>query len=333
MNGSVFLVSEKIITLFLILFAGIIARKTNIIDWASTKKLSAFLLNITQPLMIITSFQMDYDSEKIKNGLSLFAISIVIHIFLAAASFMIYKPVRDGGKRKIYEMATIFCNCAFLGYPVLKVIFGDELGVFYGAFYAMFFNIFIWTYGVYLMMRKDKIVGDGVLDVPKNTNQIKFPIRKIFINAGMIASVTGIIIFMFGIKLPGIIYDSAKLVGDMTFPLSMIIIGSLISDIKLKDMFLSIKNYYYIFVKLIFIPGFIALACYLLKLPPLLIYMGTIMNSMPSAANVAIFAETYGADSKAGAINVGLSTLFSIGTIPLMIYFLENILNLKTLVS
>ena len=322
MDGNVFLVIEKVITLFIILFVGIIARKLNIIDLAATKKLSGFLLNVTQPLMIITSFQMVFDSDKLKNGLMILALSAVIHISVAALSFLIYKPLKNSGHRKVFEMATIFSNCAFLGYPVLKVIFGDDLGIFYGAFYTMFFNIFIWTYGVYRITRKDK--SENNYDGKK----VKFPLRKIFLNSGMIASVIGIIIFMFSIKLPGVLYDSSKLVGDMTFPLSMIIIGSLVSDIKLKDMFLSLKNYYYIFIKLIFFPLFTAFICYILKLPPLLIYMGTVMTAMPSAANVAIFAETYGADSKTAAISVGLSTLISIGTIPAAMYFVVNILKI-----
>ena len=327
MNGSVFLVSEKVITLFLVLIAGIIAKKFNIIDRAATKKLSAFLLNITQPLLIITSFQMDFESEKLKNGLMILALSVSIHIIAAIVSFLIYKPVKNHEKRKIYEMGTIFCNCAFLGYPVLKVIFAalyndENLGIFYGTFYTIFFNIFIWTYGVYLITRKDKTEKNTENEVQKT----KLPVSKIFLNAGMISSVIGIVIFISGIKLPGVLYDSSKLIGDMTFPLSMIIIGSLISEIKLKDMFLSVKNYYYIFIKLILFPGFIAIICYALKLPALIIYMGTLMTAMPSAANVAIFAETYEADSKAGAINVGLSTLLSIGTIPLAMYFLTNVL-------
>jgi len=314
-SNGVLLVSEKIITLFLILFAGIIARKTNIIDWAATKKLSALLLNVTQPLLIITSFHIAFDSEKLTNGLMILALSAAIHVFTAGAAFLLYKPVKNTGHRKIYEMSTIFCNCAFLGFPVLRIIFGDELGIFYGSFYAMFFNIFIWTYGVYLITR------GGVRG--------KFPVRKIFLNAGMIGSVLGIIVFATGIRLPGIIFDSSKMIGDMTFPLSMIIVGSLVADIKLKEMFLQLKNYYYVFIKLISFPVFISLVCYALKLPPLLIYMGTIMTAMPSAANAAIFAETYDADSKHAAIIVGLSTLISIGTIPLTMYFLSNILNLK----
>ncbi|MCL1792564.1 MAG: AEC family transporter [Oscillospiraceae bacterium] len=315
MDGSLFLVIEKVMTLFIVLFVGIVARKTNIIDLPATKKLSAFLLNVTQPLMILTSFQMDFDSEKLKNGFSLFALSIAVHIFTSAAAFLFYRPIKDGDEKKVYEMATIFCNCSFLGYPVLKVVFGEDLGVFYGAFYAMFFNIFIWTYGVYLITRK-------------GGKKFAIPAKKIFLNAGMISSVLGIAVFLAGIKLPRLIYDSSKLIGDMTFPLSMVIIGSLISDINPKDMFFSAKNYCYIAIKLIAMPLSVGLFCYALRFPPLIIYMGTIMSSMPSAANVAIFAQEYGANSKLAATNVGLSTLFSIGTIPLAIYFLENVLKL-----
>lgn len=321
MNDSVFLVGEKVLTLFLIVFAGIYAKKIKVLDDASTKKLSAFLLNVTQPLLIITSFQIDFDAEKLKSGGSIFILSAAVHVFLAASGFLLYKPVKNIEQRKVFELSTIFCNCAFLGYPVLKVVFGDELGIFYGAFYSMFFNIFIWTYGIVLLSRNKT----------KDGEKIKLPISKIFINSGMIASVAGIIIFAFRIKLPAVLYDSSKLVGDMTFPLAMVIIGSLIADIKLKDMLLSlksIKNYYYLTIKLIVMPVFIGAVCYMLKLPPLLIYMGALMAGMPSAANVAIFAETYESDAKSGAINVGLSTLFSIVTVPFVIAVLNNILGI-----
>jgi predicted permease len=250
--------------------------------------------------------------------MAIFIVSVVIHVLTAAIAFLYFKPLKNNEPRKVYEMAMIFSNCAFLGYPVLKVVFGDELGVFYGTFYGIFFTIFIWTYGVYLMSRKDKENKGG--------EKFKLPASKIFLNAGMISSVIGIIFFVFRLKLPGVLYDSSKLIGDMTFPLSMIIIGSLISDMKLKEMFFSVRNYYYVFFKLLLFPVFIAVTGYILKLPPLLIYMGTLMTAMPSGANVGIFAETYGADSKLAAICVGLSTLLSIGSIPLIMFFLSNVL-------
>jgi hypothetical protein len=61
----------------------------------------------------------------------------------------------------------------------------------------------------------------------------------------------------------------------------------------------------------------------LLGLPSLYIYMGALMSAMPSAANAAIFAETYESDAKCGAANVGLSTLVSIISIPFIIWLIE----------
>ena len=312
MDGSIFLVSERIITLFLIVFAGIYARRIKILDWGTTKKLSALLINITQPMLIITSFQIDFDAEKLKQGAGIFGLSAVLHIFFAALTFLLFKPVKDFEERKVYQLSTIFANCAFLGFPVLQVVFGDDLGIFYGAFYAMFFNIFIWTYGVYLISKKDN-----------NENKIKLPVKKIFLNAGMISCVTGIILFALRIKLPSFLFNSAKLVGDMTFPLAMLIIGALIYDVKLKYIFANKKNYYFVFIKLILLPVLVLFACRFLKLPDLYIYMGALMTAMPSAANAAIFAETYESDAKCGAANVGLSTLFSIASIPFIIWLIE----------
>ena len=319
MNATIFLVSEKVLTLFLIVFAGIYARKINILDWSSTKKLSAFLLNVTQPLMIITSFQIDFDAEKLKEGAGIFILSVCIHVFVAAASFLLFKPVKDFEKRKVFQLSAIFGNCAFLGFPVLKVVFGDDLGIFYGAFYTMFFNIFIWTYGVYLISKKENADETG--------NKIKFPVRKIFLNAGMISSAAGILIFALRIKMPPFLFNSAKLVGDMTFPLAMVIIGSLICDIKLREIFAKKQNYYFIFIKLIILPVIILCACRLLSLPRLYLYMGALMTAMPSAANAAIFAETYESDAQCGAANVGLSTLLSIVSIPFIIWLIELTIN------
>lgn len=315
MNDSIFLVGGRVLTLFLILFVGLYARKINILDPGSTKKLSAFLLNITQPLMIITSFQMDFDAEKLREGGGLFVTSAVIHVFTAAAVLLFFKPVRNFEQRKVYQMCALFGNVGFLGFPVLSVVFGDYMGIFYGVFYGMFFNIFIWTYGVYLISKKEDAKG-----------KIKLPVKEIFLNAGMLASIAGIIMFVLRIRIPLVLLNSMELTGDMTFPLAMVIIGSLIYDIKLKEVFTDKKIYYFMFIKLIALPVIILFAGRLLNLPELFIYMGALMSAMPSAAMAAMFAETYDSDARAAAANVGVSTLFSIVSIPAVIWLIELVL-------
>jgi len=323
-NINIFLVGEQVITLFIILILGIFARKMKIIDATSTNAMSKMLLNITQPLLIITSFQIDFDSEKLTNGFTILGISVIIHIAAAVSSRFIYMPFKKKREdRKIYEICSIFNNCAFLGFPVLKVIFGDDLGIFYGAFYTVFFNIFIWTYGVYLLTR-DNVGENGKIRLSKAS--VMKSASKILLNTGFLAAVFGFIIFICKFRFPPILYNSSKLVGDMTFPLSMLIIGSLIADLDWKGLFLSLKNYYYVSIKLIVMPFVVAVIFFLIKADTYLIYMATLMVAMPAGANNAIFAETYGANSSLAGKLVGLSTLISIVSIPVILYMLEFML-------
>ena len=326
-NINIFLISGQVITLFVIIIIGIYARKIKVTDAASTNAMSKLLLNITQPLLIITSFQIDFDSEKLMNGFTILGVSVILHTSAAVLSRFVYMPFKKKREdKKIYEICSIFNNCAFLGYPVLKVVFGDDLGIFYGAFYTIFFNIFIWTYGVYLLSR-DNISENGK-KIKLSKDSVITSAKKIFLNTGFIASVLGLVIFVFRLRFPPLLYDSAKLVGDMTFPLSMIIIGSLIANLDFKGLFLSLKNYYYIFIKLIAFPLITASVFCILKADIYLIYVATIMASMPAAANNAIFAETYGANSELAGKLVGLSTLISIVSIPFILYILEFLLTL-----
>ena len=312
MDGNIFLVGERVVTLALILLAGVYARKINILDEATTKKFSAFLVNVTQPLMIIASFQMEFDINRLREGAWIFVLSAVIHSLTAVIAWLLFKPIRDFEARKVYQMSSIFANIGFLGFPVLSVIFGYELGIFYGVFYTMFFNFFVWTYGVYLISKK----ADA-------KNKVKVPLRKIFLNAGMLSSVAGILMFVLRIRIPYVLLSSVQLVGDMTFPLAMIIIGSLICTIKFKEVLLDKRIYYSIFVKLLLLPVIMLAIGTLLNLPTLLVYIGALMLAMPSGAMVAILAETYESDAKGAAANVGISTLFSIITIPAVLWLIE----------
>ena len=57
------IVAGKIVQMFIILIAGYIAFKTNLIDAAATRKLSNLLLMLVAPLLIFNSYQMDFDLQ------------------------------------------------------------------------------------------------------------------------------------------------------------------------------------------------------------------------------------------------------------------------------
>jgi hypothetical protein len=160
----------------------------------------------------------------------------------------------------------------------------------------------------------------------ENQSKVKLPLKKIFLNPGVLSSLAGIIMFVLRLRIPPVLLNSMNLVGDMTFPLAMIIIGSLMCNINFREVLSDKKNYYAVFIKLLVLPVTVLFAGRLLGLPELFVYMGALMSAMPSAAAAAIFAETYESDAKTAAAYVGVSTLFSIVTIPAVIWLIEWVL-------
>ncbi len=310
-NTTSLLVTEKIVILFMILLVGVYARKMKILDGSGTKTLSKLLLGVTSPLLIIHSFQIVFTKEKFETGLKVLLLSVVIHTITSIIGKLLYRKAKRAS-RSVYELALIFANCAFLGYPVLDIIMED--GIFYGAFYTLYFNVYIWTYGVY------------VINKYADENKAELKLSKIFVNPGTIACLAGILLFVFQVKLPGVIASSVEMGANMTFPLSMLIIGSLIATMDLKKIFTNISVYIYCFIKLIIMPLTAIGVCYLFKFGPALANMCVVMSAVPTATMVASFAEMYDADSGLAAECVGMSTLLSVATIPLVIYIKQFVL-------
>jgi len=309
MNVDSVLVLQKILMLFLVLLCGVYARKRRFLDGNSTKSLSLILVNITQPLLIIDSFQIDYREELIINGLLILGASVIIHIVVTFIAKAVFRFEKNPDRNSVLNFGLVFGNCAFLGYPVLEVIFGDGIGVFYGAFYCIMFNLYCWTYGVSLYSRKEKT-----------------SFKKIFLNAGTIATALGIVLFAVQYKLPSVLKDAVSLVGDMTFPLSMLIVGSLISQLDFIKVITNVKAYIFCFVKLLVLPMIAILVCKFLPLSPTVAYMSIVMCAVPTASNTAIFAQAFDSDASFASQCVGLSTFFSIFTIPLTILAANMIL-------
>lgn len=312
MSVNLSLVSTKIIMLFLVLICGVYARRRKFIGEKSTTALSRLLLNVTQPLMIISTFQLKYDKTLIKNGIFVLISAVVVHIAVTFIVIPLFSKEKDLKQNVIFRYGAIFANCAFLGFPVLEVIFGGSgVGIFYGSFYCIMFNVYNWTYG-YSMMQSSEYT--------------KISYKKAFINVGTVSTAIGIVLFLTQLKLPIAISGAMAFVGDMTFPLSMIIIGSLVATLNLKKALLNIKVYYFCFIKLIVLPLIAIVVCHIFSINNTVAYMTIIMCAMPSATNTAIFADVFGQDKLLAAECVGVSTLLSVGTIPLIIMIANAIL-------
>ena len=290
-----------VISLFLIILVGVYAAKKRIITKEINKGLTNILLKITLPCLVVSSFIFDLSDELKDNIIRCFIYSPLVLIVI---SYILLIPIK-GEKKIIIQFANVFSNCGFIGFPIVFSIYGNE-GVIYASIFNLFFTAFLWTYGVILFNGKMK----------------REDIKKVLLNPAIVAVFIGLIIMIFGFDIPSVLSSTLDLVGNMTSPLSMIIVGVILGNAKIISYLKDKTIYYSAFLKLIIMPCILILISKLLKDTSLVIKTLIIVTAMPAAAMTSILAESFDKESEYSAVIVFITTLFSVITFPILLNFI-----------
>lgn len=300
---------NQILVLFLIIVLGYILRKREIITEEIASGFSNILIQITMPVLIIDSIlKIELNQEVIKNLAIYTIVALLSYLFLIILSTIVTEKLKtQQDTKEIFKFLLIFPNVGYMGIPVVSSIYPAE-AVVYTIINNVIYNMYVWTYGIQIF---------------NNDKKEKFEWRKL-INQGTIALTIGFLLLI--TRLPiGPLRGAISTVGGMTFPISMLVIGSSLTNIKnfdfLKDKYL----YYQVFLKLFLIPLLGLLILNPLHLPKMIRDISVIMLAMPCGANAVIFAEKYNSDKLFASKAVFLSTLLSLFTIPLIIFLLNLI--------
>ena len=296
---------KEITSLFLIMLIGVYGKRKNIINEEINIGLRKILLEITLPLLVINSFSFDFQDEMKRNILIAFIYSIAFFIIATIISYIFLIPIK-GDKKRILHFANVFSNCGFIGFPVINNLYKAE-GMVYGSIFNMVFTIFLWTYGIIIFSNKIN----------------KKNIKKVFSNPSIVAVYIGISMMLLNIKPHSFILESMKMVGNMTTPISMIIVGGILAKVKVKDLFKEVSIYYGAVIKLILIPLTLYIIKLFLKDNSTIINTIIILQAMPAAAMTSIFAANFNKEKEYSAVVVFLSTLLSIISIPLIVSFIS----------
>ncbi len=295
---------QIMVVLFLLLATGFAARKLGIIDEVASKRLSKLIVNIGQPMMIVYSLiKIEYSIENTKVGFIMLALGIGVHILLCVMAFFAAKTVKDFNEHKIAEFSLIFANAGFIGFPIFRSIFGD-IGEFWGSFYVIGFHLFVWTWGMIILA--------------KGRKDIKMNIRKILFNLGTVPCFIGIALYLLmkWIHIPAFVVTYTGYLNNLCTPISVLIVGALIATRTVKQIFCDMRMYYISLIRLIIMPIVICLIAKLIGLPDYMILFATAAAALPSATNITMFAELYDIAPGYAAQTVGVTSLFTIVTLP-----------------
>ena len=294
----------QISIMYVLMAIGFIVYRKKLINDEGTKQISNLLVWVINPLIMLTRYQMDFSIVMLKE----LGISFIISLGAMLIGFLIGKIIFKKDQR-IDKFAIGFANAGFIGIPLVTGIMGIDK-VFFLSAYLVCFNILSYTYGIYLVSKNKSLIT----------------IKSILFNPGIIAVVFGLIIFASPIKLPVILYDAFNLVGQTNTPIAMILLGTYIAKSKIITLFNNKYAYFVCFIKLIVIPMVILVIFKFLPSSLAEIKMVVLIAmSTPVGLTVPMFSQMYGGDYEYGAKLVGLSTLLSLITIPIIMY-LANII-------
>ena len=204
------LLLQQMIVLFIYMMIGYIACKKEKLDEAASSKLSWMVLNIANPMLVISAA---VNGEGEIEGLDLIftaAIAVWMFVILGLLAPVLPKLLRVEKKDvPLYKLMIIFNNMAFMGFPLISATYGNS-ALLYAAVFLLPFNILIYTYGVQVV-KEDKA-------------EKKFAWDKI-LNVGVISCIVAAVLYIGHIPVPQFVKTCSQGLGNLTGPLSMIVTG------------------------------------------------------------------------------------------------------------
>lgn len=208
-------------------------------------------------------------------------------------------------RKPIFELLISVMNPMFIGVPVAEVLLGSQ-GVFYIALSNAFFNLLLFTYGVWRIKAGER-------------SKLRL---KDMITMPLIATVLSVVIFALRVPCPDFLKSMLGTVSPATMPMSMVVIGASLGKVKLVDTFKEKSLYLVSFLRLLLMPLLTWLLFRFLPADPMLRSAMLIVSACPSGIIVSILCLQYGKDVEYSSKGILLDTALSMLTIPLLAQFL-----------
>lgn len=296
--------------LFLLLIVGFAARRLRVIPEESQTVLTKLIVNITLPAMILNSVLANDDLPGPGTILELFGVSLAFYAVSILLAFGLVRVLRvKVEERGIYACMLIFTNTGFIGYPVVRAIFG-ETAVFYTAVYTIPFNAIVFTLGAWLLSRDAAHRGISA------NHRLS---GKDLVSPALVACLMAVVIALTGFKAPGFLTDCIGMLGDITTPGSLLVIGIMIAQHPLRQMLGSLRIYLMTALRLVILPVVIFLLFRLVIHDELILGITIVMAGMPCATTIPMICGEYGGDETVAVQGIFITTVLSMVTIPLLV--------------
>ena len=295
-------------TLFAIVIVGYMAGKLGYLGGDFDRQLSRLVINITCPALILSSAMTGTLPDR-RFILPLLLISVITYAILTGAAFLLPRYMT---KKKADEgaigFALMFGNVGFMGYPVVASIFGHE-AVFYAAVLNVVNTFAVFTIGTILITGKSEVEGSHFQ-------------KKVLYSTPMLAAYLTMAIVALEINnIPEVISQPLTMLGNITVPAALLIIGSSMSNLPLRSLLGNGSVYATTLMRLVVVPLAMYYLCRTLGFSETVVNINTVVIAMPVATYGTILCLRHEKDASLMTEVTFITTLCSMLTIPLLVMF------------
>lgn len=309
---NVLIASEQVAILYILVAVGAIADKAGIYTEKVAKSCTDLLFYIITPAVIIESFlSLEYNPETAKGLFIALACGFVLHIVSAALSALVFNRC-SMDEACIYKYSCAYGNCGYMALPLASAVLGDE-GVFYCSAVVISFQVFSFTHGIYTITKG------------KEGEKVKFDIKKLVLNPGVISVIVGLPLFLLSVRLPEIISSPINYIASLNTPVAMLIFGTYIANTDFKTIFKNWRIFAVSLVKLIILPLILLTGFRLAGITGTLLVALSISAGAPTANNTVMFAAKYDRNTGLASQTVAVVSFISIITLPVMIALAQSL--------
>lgn len=330
MEGRIVL--AKIATLFLLIAAGWASRRRGMLTGDATTVFGRFVVDLCLPALVFVQMVRTVDRETWRGDAATLAIATLVILLALGTGWVTSRVLAPPESRPTFAFLVGIPNWIYLPLPIAQALHGDAgvRAVLLGNISA---QIVLWTAGV-AMLRGKPLTREAL--------------RNSVANPGILAAAAGIALALLAPGLrtwtspgPGAsagwfdhlghtLFDSLSLLGSLTIPLSLVLIGAQLGGLALGhgQSFRSVSAV--LIARLAIAPCvtlivFAALSRFGVVIPEVPRMVAYLVAAMPVAVSCSVFAERFGGDVALSAKSVAFSTLASIATVPLFVYLVRRL--------
>ncbi|EAC5373873.1 AEC family transporter [Listeria monocytogenes] len=296
-----------LLPVFGIFAIGFVGQKTLKFDIPNLSKLTLYLMSpflafntfYTNPLTIDYAYLAIY----------IFALCLSLILLVSLISFLLGYNLQD---RCALILASAFMNNGNYGTPVVLLVFG-AVGLDIAVVLMVLQQLAMSTIGIYFVAKGSKD-ANGMKTVMKRV--VRMPIAY--------GALLGLALQLLHVSLPSALMTCVKLVGDAAIPTIMIVLGMQLAVISFRRIELT-KVGIALVLKLLIAPIIAFGLTLILPVDEMTKQIMILLAAMPTAANTTLMAVQF--DTKPDLVSSAtfISTVLSIITLPIVLYFLHPV--------